>query len=71
MPGGMNGMELARIVRERRPGVSVILTSANEPKTMPPGGRFVAKPYNTERLVELVCREAASACKRMGRAQKP
>ena len=57
MPGPMNGIELARAVRERKPDVALILTSAGErpgPEALPPGGRFVPKPYDPRRLIDLL-----------------
>jgi CheY-like chemotaxis protein len=57
MPGPMNGIELARAVSERKPDVTVILTSAGERPTaeaLPAGGRFVPKPYDPQRLVALL-----------------
>lgn len=64
MPGAMNGIELARIVSEQRPLVAVIVTSAGEwpsADVLPPGGRFVPKPYDPSLLMELVCNAARAS----------
>jgi two-component system, response regulator PdtaR len=48
MPGSMNGLRLAWVVRNRWPPVALILTSGQTdlPSTdLPSGGRFLRKPY--------------------------
>jgi len=48
MPGGVDGIELARLVRDRWPAMPLLVTSGQEtpaPAKLPPGGRFVPKPY--------------------------
>jgi CheY-like chemotaxis protein len=48
MPGSMDGLRLARVVRNRWPPVSLIVTSgrANVQETdLPTGARFLRKPY--------------------------
>jgi CheY-like chemotaxis protein len=48
MPGSMDGLRLARVVRNRWPPVALIVTSgrANVQETdLPTGGRFLRKPY--------------------------
>jgi CheY-like chemotaxis protein len=48
MPGTMDGIRLARVVRNRWPPVALIVTSGqtNVPETdLPTGGRFLRKPY--------------------------
>jgi two-component system, response regulator PdtaR len=57
MPGPLDGMDLARQVHERWPHVLLIVTSGRvKPCTdeIPDHGRFVAKPYRAEDLVEQV-----------------
>ena len=48
MPGSMDGLRLARVVRNRWPPVALIVTSGHmnllEPD-LPTGGRFLPKPY--------------------------
>ncbi len=48
MPGSMDGIRLAHVVRNRWPPVALIVTSGqvNVPKSdLPPGGQFLRKPY--------------------------
>ncbi len=57
MPGDMNGIDLARRVREVRPDVELIITSggtniAND--DLPDHGTFLGKPYPVDRLVHIV-----------------
>jgi CheY-like chemotaxis protein len=57
MPGSMDGFELARVTREHWPEVAVLVVSGKTtpgPDDLPPGGRFIAKPYQPERLIRLV-----------------
>jgi CheY-like chemotaxis protein len=54
MPGGMNGVELAREVRRRRSGTPVLLTSgyaeAARNAADAEGVRILPKPYNIDDL---------------------
>jgi CheY-like chemotaxis protein len=54
MPGDIDGMELARLVRKRWPAISVIVTSGKmrPPGELPAGVRFLAKPYRPLALIE-------------------
>src|SRR5436853_3619238 len=48
MPGSMDGLRLARVVRNRWPPVALIVTSGQTKvleTDLPTGGRFVPKPY--------------------------
>jgi CheY-like chemotaxis protein len=57
MPGSLNGMELARKVHARWPHILLVITSGRErptPAEIPDDGRFVAKPYSAEELLEQV-----------------
>jgi len=48
MPGELDGLQLARLVRDRWPNIRLLVTSGRPPRSLdslPPGGRFVAKPY--------------------------
>ena len=49
MPGSMDGLKLARAVRDRWPPIKIIVTSGQRfasADEMPAGGRFFGKPYN-------------------------
>ena len=61
MPG-MGGPELAAELAARWPRVEVIFTSgyATRPHRLPPGSRFVAKPFSREQLLEQVGLAAAA-----------
>jgi DNA-binding NtrC family response regulator len=53
LPGRIDGSELARTVRDRRPGVRVVLISGHSDlrdDEMPEGVEFVSKPYLLDRL---------------------
>jgi len=57
MPGGFDGLELARRVHARRPDVRLILTSGRDaPRTcdIPDDGQFLPKPYDRASLTRLV-----------------
>jgi two-component system, response regulator PdtaR len=46
MPGSMSGADLAHRVAERWPGIGIIITSGRpQPKPLPLGAQFHAKPY--------------------------
>ena len=60
MSGSMNGLKLARAIRDRWPPIHLIVTSgrdASAHKELPANGRFIRKPYTAEQvstvLVEL------------------
>ena len=55
MPGSMDGLKLARAVRDRWPPVTIILTSGRAKVTaddMPENGLFFAKPYPPASVIE-------------------
>lgn len=57
MPGTMNGLELAREVRQRWPAVRLIVASGQvrpSADEMPAGGAFVAKPFSPETILRLI-----------------
>lgn len=58
MPGGsMDGFALARRVRDVAPHLAVLITSgrqAPKPGDLPEGMHFVAKPFHTATLVQLL-----------------
>ena len=62
LPGSMDGLRLARVVRNRWPPVALIVTSGqtNVLETdLPTGGRFLRKPYAAVQietaLQQLIC----------------
>ena len=57
MPGEMDGLALARAVRDHRPDVAVIVTSGvSEPNEgeLPAGGKFLPKPYTAHSLMSMI-----------------
>jgi CheY-like chemotaxis protein len=61
MPGALNGIDLAAIVRQRYPHLPVLLaTGYTERQPALPGVQVLAKPYPIERVVSLLARAAAS-----------
>ncbi|MFS8146402.1 two-component system response regulator [Rhizobium sp. R635] len=62
MPGSMDGLKLARAVRDRWPPVEIIIVSGmTEPDAseLPERGVFFSKPYDTRRLSDTLVRMAA------------
>ena len=64
MPGEMDGLALAKWIRDNRPGVEVILTSGDEPSKERASsahdlGQFLGKPYTGRALVDLVAQTLA------------
>jgi CheY-like chemotaxis protein len=54
-PGPLNGVQLAEILRDRYPYITVILTSGNAPPThFRPGEAFVPKPYDVTQTIALI-----------------
>ena len=48
MPGTMDGLQLSRTIRDRWPLIDIVITSgrfAAKAAQMPPGARFISKPY--------------------------
>jgi CheY-like chemotaxis protein len=57
IPGEMSGIDLARQVQKSRPDVGLIITSGAmrvSDGDLPDHGTFLAKPYVTQQLVDLV-----------------
>ena len=53
MPGSMDGLKLARAVRDRWPPVEIILTSGHvrvEAGDIPARGQFFPKPYDADQI---------------------
>jgi two-component system, response regulator PdtaR len=62
MPGSMDGLKLARYVRDRWPPIQLVVTSGRHrinDADLPPRGHFVPKPYNSH-LLGTVMRRLAS-----------
>ena len=55
LPGSMDGLRLAAVVRNRWPPVELLLTSGRivvNSNDLPERGRFLPKPYSTVQLVQ-------------------
>ena len=52
MPGSMDGVDLARLVRARRPDIKIVFLSSHifDPATLTCCDAFVAKPFDTRNL---------------------
>jgi len=54
MPGSMDGLKLARAIRDRWPPIELVLTSGHfdlQQDEIPERGRFFAKPYRDEEII--------------------
>ena len=63
LPGSMDGLRLAHAVRDRWPPVELILTSGRRrigPDDLPERGRFFAKPYDFNALLQAFQEMAAT-----------
>lgn len=57
MPGGLSGLDLARMVRAMWPSMPIIVTSGQvlpHPEELPPHAAMLTKPFSAERLLSLV-----------------
>jgi CheY-like chemotaxis protein len=57
MPGSMDGLKLSWAIRDRWPPIELIITSGQKipaAEDMPERVRFLAKPYDSARLVKAV-----------------
>jgi two-component system, response regulator PdtaR len=57
LPGVMNGLQLAALVRSRWPVMNIIVVtgySAPKSEEIPPGSLFVPKPYNAQKMIDAV-----------------
>lgn len=64
MPGDVDGIELAAIAHRERPDLKLIVTSGGRNMTVdeiPDHGVFIAKPYATRALTQLVDAKLAAA----------
>lgn len=64
MPGDMDGLELATLVKNAWPPIDIIVTSGHrdvQSADLPPKGIFVGKPYSLEVIAELINRLAQNA----------
>jgi signal transduction histidine kinase/CheY-like chemotaxis protein len=62
MPGQVSGIDLATILKQRYPGLPVVLaTGYTEQRVTLPGIRIVAKPYQIEDVVELLSATTAAS----------
>jgi two-component system, response regulator PdtaR len=63
LPGAMSGFDLARMVRERWPGVGIIAISGHEGPLLgelPADVPFITKPYAPATIVSLIRQMAAA-----------
>ena len=57
MPGGLDGLQLSEMVRERWPEVRLIVTSGGgqvSPGDVRPPGSFIPKPYRLDQMIAAV-----------------
>jgi CheY-like chemotaxis protein len=55
MPGSVNGLEMARRLREQNPDIPIIVTSGNAgPQGAAGIGRFLPKPYDMGQAVQII-----------------
>ena len=57
MPGKIDGLGLARLVRKRWPDVGIIVTSGKmlpAPGDLPAGVQFISKPYRPSALIDAI-----------------
>jgi DNA-binding LytR/AlgR family response regulator len=62
MPGSMNGLKLARAIRDRWPPIELILTSGHfdvPQSEVPERGLFFSKPYRDDAIVSALRKLAA------------
>lgn len=57
MPGSMNGIELTHVIRDRWPGIGMIVTSGRQrpgPDDLPDEVVFLAKPYLPDTVITVI-----------------
>ena len=62
MPGGMNGIDLARIAQRRWPWIKVIVMSGyydSGPDGLPGNARFILKPWQPQDVINKVLHAAS------------
>jgi two-component system, response regulator PdtaR len=62
MPGSMNGIELTHVIRDRWPGVGVVVTSGRQrpgQDDLPDEVVFLAKPYLPDTVITVIRQMAA------------
>jgi CheY-like chemotaxis protein len=54
IPGSMDGLRLATLVRSTWPQIKIIIASAHAPDTLAPGIKdsFIGKPYHPDRVID-------------------
>lgn len=55
MPGSRNGLDLARLIHQRWPGIRLVITSGKispDALDIPAGSHFLPKPYTPEDLAQ-------------------
>jgi len=55
MPGQIDGMQLAKLVHARWPGIRIVLTSGRAlTEPVPEDGKFMEKPYTVDQLTDVI-----------------
>lgn len=57
MPGGVDGLKLARIIKERSPQIQVVVTSGHRvvaDTDLPPSVKFIPKPYVSDEIIRTI-----------------
>lgn len=57
MPGGVNGLDLARMIRAMWPSLPLVVTSGHtlpRPAELPPYTPMLTKPFSAERLIDVL-----------------
>jgi CheY-like chemotaxis protein len=54
MPGSMDGIALARLVRETRPELKLVVTSGNSAGDPGAADAFFRKPYDLDRVIDRI-----------------
>ena len=57
MPGAIDGLQLAHLIRSRWPPIRIIATSGQlklREDDLPHGGRYLQKPYRISKLTDML-----------------